>query len=246
MANVLDYLTEKARGLRSVFQNEQPSNINRLLKSQERGLKVPTSSVYNYLSGTPVNLEANKPKELPKASPSPSPKPTPQAATSEMFPYLQSPVSKEEEINQMIISAAKEQNLIPDLLAALFTQETGRFNPEVIYGPQGYGPEGRQDFGIGQINEYWHPEVTREQALDPTFAIPWAAKQLRSNIDYFGGDVSKGVASYNVGRGGASVEGPTPYGGGPKGQTYLDNVARNLTDELLEDLGLKTSPNLRD
>lgn len=39
------------------------------------------------------------------------------------------------------------------------------------------GPNGREDsWGVVQIHLPDHPEITRAQALDPTFAVPWAAE----------------------------------------------------------------------
>lgn len=41
------------------------------------------------------------------------------------------------------------------------------------------GPNGKEpSFGPMMIDLYYHPEVSREQATDPTFAIPWAVHQF--------------------------------------------------------------------
>ena len=38
---------------------------------------------------------------------------------------------------------------------------------------------GREDsWGISQINMYWHPEVSKKQALDPYFAVQFMARQF--------------------------------------------------------------------
>lgn len=192
--------------------------------------------------------------------PTPTARPTPQGAvlgamtipqnpqatpTPESFAGFRSTMPKEASLTSLIESAAQSQNLNVPLLAALIAQETGRFRPDVIYGPGGFGEPGRQDFGAAQINEYWHPEVTRQQALDPNFAIPFAARKLRSDIDYFGGNINRGVAAYNVGRGGANNNGQTASGLGPKGQFYLDNVLRNIDDSIISQLGGSPSANFR-
>ena len=40
------------------------------------------------------------------------------------------------------------------------------------------GPNGREDsWGVAQINLKWNPDITRAEAQDPLFALPWAAKQ---------------------------------------------------------------------
>lgn len=41
-----------------------------------------------------------------------------------------------------------------------------------------------QDRGIVQINSYWHPEVTDEQAFDPYWAIDWAAKEISEGREH--------------------------------------------------------------
>lgn len=45
--------------------------------------------------------------------------------------------------------------------------------------PDPSGPNGREDsWGIAQIHLPSHPEVSRENALDPIWAIDWAAYQF--------------------------------------------------------------------
>ncbi|RJQ33857.1 hypothetical protein C4568_03590 [Candidatus Parcubacteria bacterium] len=42
----------------------------------------------------------------------------------------------------------------------------------------GNGPNNREDsWGVSQIHLPSHPEITREQALDPEFAIAWMAEE---------------------------------------------------------------------
>lgn len=46
--------------------------------------------------------------------------------------------------------------------------------------PDVTGPNGREDsWGVAQIHLTAHTDVTREEALDPAFAIPWAAQQFK-------------------------------------------------------------------
>lgn len=129
----------------------------------------------------------------------------------------------------LIETSSKKYNVpLPVLLSLLFT-ESG-------YNPKAYN---NGDRGIAQISRVWNPQITDEQAYDPNFAIPWAAKTLRDNLDYYGGDWNRAIAAYNVGRGGASIKGPENYGGGPKGQTYLNKIIANLAPEYYLALGLK-------
>lgn len=136
----------------------------------------------------------------------------------------------------LIQRAAREKQINEALLSALLFQES-RFNPGALGGNQT-----SRDRGIAQINSVAYPGVTDEQAYDPSFAVPFAANLLRENIDRFGGDISRGVAAYNVGPGGASVTGPAPFGGGPRGQQYIDSIAQYLDPQTLQELGLIVSP----
>jgi len=162
-----------------------------------------------------------------------TPTPTPQSSPEEGGLGGFAADMPEDAIKNLILGAAERYKVDPALLAAVLYQES-RFNPQAI------GDTDPNDIGIGQINLPSHPNVTREQALDPAFAIPFAAQKLAGDIKHFD-DVNRGVAAYNVGRGGANVQGPEPFGGGPRGQTYINNVSRNLDPEKLRALGLITS-----
>lgn len=130
----------------------------------------------------------------------------------------------------MITKYSQQYQVHPAILAAKAFQESG-FNPNAVNG---------DDRGILQINRKAYPNITDAQAYDPEFSFDFAARTLSENTKYFN-DLSRAIAAYNVGRGGASVKGPTPYGGGPLGQQYLDRVSRNLSPELIRELGLKVS-----
>jgi len=137
-----------------------------------------------------------------------------------------------------IVKSAKKNKVNSALVAAILWQES-EYNPKA----KNDGGEDGVDRGIAQINSKWHPEVTDEQAYDPEWSIKWLTKELASLIKYFDGDINKAIAAYNVGRSGVkdNLGQDTPFGGGPKGQEYIDNVARNLTKELRKELGLKTT-----
>jgi len=161
-----------------------------------------------------------------------SPSPAPIPNYQNVFNNLKQ-VKPQGDISNLVVKSAQENELDPALLASHLWTESG-YNPKAF---------NNGDYGIAQINLASHPDVTEEQANDPNFAIPFAAKLLKSKIDEFGGDYNRGIAAYNVGSGGASIKGPMPYGGGPKGQEYLDKVARNLSVDLIKKLNLKTSYN---
>lgn len=73
---------------------------------------------------------------------------------------------------------------------------------ESAYDPVALGFSDPADHGIAQINLRIHNDVTVEQAYDPTFALDWAAKYIRSSYDQIAttADVMKAArAAYNVG-----------------------------------------------
>lgn len=90
----------------------------------------------------------------------------------------------------LIDQAAARAGIPAAVLAALLDVESG-FNPNAR--------SSTGDWGIAQINLQAHPDVTPQEALNPAFAIPWAAAYLRSLIDRWGGDLLAGLAAYNAG-----------------------------------------------
>lgn len=50
-------------------------------------------------------------------------------------------------------------------------------NCESTLNPNAVGDNGKS-FGIAQIHLPSHPEITKEQALDPAFAIEYLAKEI--------------------------------------------------------------------
>lgn len=55
-----------------------------------------------------------------------------------------------------------------------------------------------RDRGLMQINSYAHPDVSDEQADDPSFSLDWAARGERAVFNAYG-DWDCALASYNVG-----------------------------------------------
>lgn len=138
-----------------------------------------------------------------------------------------------------IIDAARQYGIHPALLAAVLFQESG-ISPNAKDIPN-YNKKGKiisYDRGIAQINNVAHPEVSRQQAKDPNFAIPFAAKLLSDYIKQVG-SVKHGVAAYNVGPGMVGIDSSRPTGLGPRGQKYLTGVKANLDPSLLTSLGLE-------
>lgn len=138
-------------------------------------------------------------------------------------------------IENLIKKSAQQNNVPPGVLSAILWQES-RFDPKAV----NVNDDGSKDRGIGQIHNKSFPNISDAQAFNPSFAIPWAARKLASDFQNFG-EWGRAIAAYNVGRGGASVQGPEVYGGGPKGQSYLNNVANNMSPNLIDQLGLRLS-----
>lgn len=147
------------------------------------------------------------------------------------------------EMSTLILDAAKKYNVDPVIMAAMLFQESG-IDPRVKdnIGVNEQGVKSR-DRGVAQINSVAHPEVTDEQAYDPSFAIPFLASELAKSSKRFNGDLSQAIASYNVGVGGVAnnMGQNTAFGGGPKGQAYIDAVSQNIAQEALKRYGIKTS-----
>jgi len=74
-----------------------------------------------------------------------------------------------------------------------------QLNLESGFDPAAVGNVDPRDRGLAQINSYWHPTVSDEEAFDPAFAIPWAANYFAANLDALK-DIGAATAAHNVGR----------------------------------------------
>jgi murein DD-endopeptidase MepM/ murein hydrolase activator NlpD len=99
----------------------------------------------------------------------------------------------------LINAAARSNGLDPWLLAGLLKRESG-FRPA----PAHVDPH---DAGIAGINLPSHPTVTRAQAEDPAFAIPWAARYLAELKTRAGGSTTAALRAYNTGSSAPSTRG---------------------------------------
>lgn len=91
------------------------------------------------------------------------------------------------------ISEIQAQNNISDNILCK------QLSLESAFDPAATGFVDERDRGLAQINSFWHPDVSDDEAFDPAFCIPWAGKFLADNIKYLG-DVDAGIAAHNVGR----------------------------------------------
>ena len=170
----------------------------------------------------------------------PTATPTPTMKQYDFSGFTTTPVP--EKVAPIIYKAAINNKIDPNAFASLLFSEHG-FITDKNKTPS-YDESGNFlgfDRGVAQLNSLFHPEISDEQAFDPEFAINYAAKLLAGHLKQFNGDYNRAIASYNVGPGGASIQGPMPYGGGPKGQAYLDKIARGLSSDLVKKLNLKPS-----
>jgi hypothetical protein len=106
----------------------------------------------------------------------------------------------------LINPAAARNGLDPFWLAALLKAES-QFNPTRR------GQIDPRDRGLGQINSAAHPEVSDAQAFNPSFAIPWVAREL-ATLKRGAGGLTGALRAYNTGSN-------APSG---KGTAYVDQV----------------------
>jgi len=90
----------------------------------------------------------------------------------------------------LIQSKAEETGVPASLISAVIKQESG-FNPDASN-----VNSKETSYGLGQINLKAHPEITKEQATDPGFAINFVANRLKTMIDKYG--LYDGVQAYNT------------------------------------------------
>jgi len=175
---------------------------------------------------TPRPSQTTAPQVLGTTSPTMSPTMSPEPLQDPLKGFNTKRGLPPQEVRDLILNAAKEADVPPALIAAILFNESG-FNPKAI----NINSEGNIDRGIAQINTVAHPEITDSQAFDPSFAIPFLAKKLKGDREYFG-NLGQAISAYNVGRGGASQN-------GPRGKMYLDKVLQNLEPDYAKSIGIQ-------
>jgi murein DD-endopeptidase MepM/ murein hydrolase activator NlpD len=100
----------------------------------------------------------------------------------------------------LVNASARANGLDPWLLAGLIGHESN-FDPNAV--------SATGDVGVVQINLASHPTVTRAQALNPSFAIPWAARYLAALKVHAGGSTVGALRAYNTGSSASSRAGDT-------------------------------------
>lgn len=89
---------------------------------------------------------------------------------------------------------------IPENMLFRLIKTESNFNPNAVNAKSGA-------IGLGQFVLKWHPNVTREQALNAEFAIDYAGKYLASLAKQLKGDWKSAVAAYNWGIGNLQRQG---------------------------------------
>jgi len=115
-----------------------------------------------------------------------------------------------------ITAAAKKHGIDPALLAGLVKQESG-------FDPNAGSSAGAR--GLTQLMPGTAAGLGVTNVLDPIQSLDGGAKYLRTQLDAFGGDVTKALAAYNAGPGAVQR-----YGGVPpyaETQNYVRIVQAN-------------------
>lgn len=171
--------------------------------------------------------QSSKPMGVPQQSMGTQSSFIPQAQAAGQNPFSDFTTTKVPQQYAGVISqAAQQYGINPNILASLLFTEHG-FQPTGTV----KNFDGSSDRGIAQINDRAHPEVSDQQAQDPSFAIPWAAKTLSGHIKNLG--LQRGIVAYNTGdEGSKSVIDPSKH-------PYYKKVTSGLSQRLRQQLGLQ-------
>ncbi len=116
-------------------------------------------------------------------------------------------------IRQMILKAAKQNNLRPELLEAVVQVESG-YNPDAL--------SNKGASGLMQLMPATAHALGVNDPFDPEQNLMGGAKYLRQQLDRFNGDEKKALAAYNAGPGAVTrYNGIPPY---PETQKYVNKV----------------------
>lgn len=101
----------------------------------------------------------------------------PDIALASSTPQITAPDSSST-IEALVRATETKYGLTDDFYNTLKCESDGWQNVQ-SYIPHAAGPNGREDsWGVVQIHLPDHPEVTKEEALDPEWAVKWAAAQF--------------------------------------------------------------------
>lgn len=125
----------------------------------------------NGASGEAENAPSLQPEPQNEQSATPEPKTSQIAVQGQPEPVeVRGDVDKEE-IKALIISEAEEAGYQAPLFAIRVAQCESSLNPTAK-------GDGGNSYGLWQIHLPSHPDITKEQALDPQWSTDWAMKQM--------------------------------------------------------------------
>ncbi len=83
-----------------------------------------------------------------------------------------------EEVLFIVQDKARKYNINPDTVMSVIDCEVrGEYNPS-IQSRMIINGEREDSYGLAQINLYWNPDITYEQAIDPEFSIDFLARRI--------------------------------------------------------------------
>ena len=169
-----------------------PSNI--MGKRTQTPATVPITLAQGMNRPSPTNIPQVTPTTMMPTTTSTMPTATP-TPDSGVTPYPTPRLSQgQTTFAQTLVDAGKQAGLTnPDLTAAIaFNEASLRINPapNITEKEETYGPAG--------INIRAHPEITREQAENPSFAKQFLVNRLKAAQRIFPNDVERQILFYNV------------------------------------------------
>jgi hypothetical protein len=84
----------------------------------------------------------------------------------------------EKSIEEIIKYVAKNEGIDPSLALRVAKCENSRLDPKAV----NVNSDGSKDRGIFQINEKWHPNVSKEEAFDPAFSTKYFCKRVKEGF----------------------------------------------------------------
>jgi LysM repeat protein len=191
--------------------NPQISNPNLIHAGQEihipgSGGSRPTGSLAG-LSVSKGSSPSDRPASLQSAA---------KASNTATSANLPQPYAK---YQNDIMAASKKYGIPPQIITGVMSRETNGQN-EI-----GDGGHGR---GLMQIDDRSHGAwlASHDNGLDPASNIDYGTSILKSNLDYFHGDMTKALAAYNAGPG--NVDAAVSRGLSPDAYTTGGNYASDV------------------
>lgn len=137
-----------------------PASLNALISSFSSKATIEPQKEETSLLDNPVALNEASSEHLPNGD----------RIIYTKTPYFDNEVQVWLACEQAAKKVGKGKDMINDLMAIAWT-ESRTFNYRSV-------GDGNKSYGAFQIHLGYHPEITKEQALDPYWAAEWTAKRL--------------------------------------------------------------------